>query len=485
MDHIQLDIVGADYVEASKPLLAFKSLIQLFRNETTLKKLTLRLVGPNVSSNSSRSFDFSENFTVKVVQELNLYHESSCPCGDASFLFNAGIWGYDSWIPTLEYIFKKGIPVIITSYNEFEADDDFDTLNEALYPKQWVVLKAPESNPYRSDASRDSGIEGRQCVENSYWMIIAGSQDPFQLDLKDFQSRLEHEALVVWKNATGIWGDAILEEIDMLMDLEKLDASKNRLPVKRDKDGSIIEGHLLAKHAVFEHSLVVDGKQVSNTLEFCPNIQSFVDTHGPALVMRLNQAYPGLALQGVDTLKVQVNDGGAFHMHYDTKTSISNRAITALLYLNPDYKSGQDGGELELFPFPLEPVLVEPAHDTFALFCSTETLHRVRTSRAKRRALAIWFSSEKPDELFFPSIVPPILNIDYSEEEIRQLKLLVSSRQSRRLLAKVKYRSHYHQSYFDAFGSSQIVKDAVALDHQETDKAEALLPKIVLRYLGF
>ena len=41
-----------------------------------------------------------------------------------------GLWGYDSWIPTLQYITNNyiNIPIIITSYTFEESEDDYETI---------------------------------------------------------------------------------------------------------------------------------------------------------------------------------------------------------------------------------------------------------------------------------------------------------------------------------------------------------------------
>eukprot|EP01050_Picozoa_sp_SAG11_P002532 SAG11_NODE_129_length_15500_cov_16.145250_19_plen_131_part_00 len=98
---------------------------------------------------------------------------------------------------------------------------------------------------------------------------------------------------------------------------------------------------LSQKHGIFELDMVLAGKVVAPAaLAQCGAISEFVSTHGPALVSRLNSACPQLRLTGVDTVKAQLNTGGGgcFPMHYDTSSVISNRAVTALFYLNPRWE---------------------------------------------------------------------------------------------------------------------------------------------------
>ena len=70
-----------------------------------------------------------------------MYHESELAKSyppDILLAFNAGIWGYDDWLPTLRYILKSDtsnlnrVPLVITSYNRLEAEDDEDVLLKLL-----------------------------------------------------------------------------------------------------------------------------------------------------------------------------------------------------------------------------------------------------------------------------------------------------------------------------------------------------------------
>lgn len=46
-------------------------------------------------------------------------------------------------------------------------------------------------------------------------------------------------------------------------------------------------------------------------------------------------------------------------MHFDTYLGQDSRRITAIVYLNPDWRPGH-GGELRLLPFPRAPVTIQP-----------------------------------------------------------------------------------------------------------------------------
>jgi hypothetical protein len=88
---------------------------------------------------------------------------------------------------------------------------------------------------------------------------------------------------------------------------------------------------------VYELDVCVDGEvREAWVLKQCPYIRSFWERDGPLLAAAMSRAFPWLRITGVDTIKLQVNEGGGgcFPMHYDTNTARSTREITAILYLN-------------------------------------------------------------------------------------------------------------------------------------------------------
>ena len=71
---------------------------------------------------------------------------------------------------------------------------------------------------------------------------------------------------------------------------------------------------------------------------------------------------------------LHAGDGSCFPLHYDSDETLDNRRIIAILYLNPDWQEG-DGGELQLYPWPYEPVTVAPLHNRFLIFSRCRRLH--------------------------------------------------------------------------------------------------------------
>lgn len=178
-----------------------------------------------------RDSDDSMSLIVTVQFDQGLYHDivESFSAPDAMFLFNAGLWGYDDWLPTMEHILRpvevlpsqgglslanasKSTIVVVTSYCAEEAEDDTDTLEKFLdhggesgcsRPLSNVIdlqdgaclprevsdfpgtspgksvdkvrwLWGPEINPHRSFVPRNTacGEKSRLLFENHSWQAI-------------------------------------------------------------------------------------------------------------------------------------------------------------------------------------------------------------------------------------------------------------------------------------------------------------------------
>ncbi|KAJ3271717.1 hypothetical protein HDV01_006412 [Terramyces sp. JEL0728] len=110
-------------------------------------------------------------------------------------------------------------------------------------------------------------------------------------------------------------------------------------------------------------------------------------------------------------IKAQVNfgQGACFPIHLDTDYKQDKRKVTAIVYLNET-----DGGELVLYPFPYEKVVVEPKLDRLVLFSSAFCHHRVLPAKTPRLCFTIWCAGKS----FIA--VPPLaeLNEFISKQEL-------------------------------------------------------------------
>lgn len=236
----------------------FADLIHWLKRDENVSSLDLVLCGPNVAAEQHKAgrHNFSDHglsameqhpqpslagdshgsvvtdarstLAVTLYFNMGLYHDVSSlfPPPDVLFMFNAGLWGYDDWIPTLEHVFvaadnadasrdehvnKSRTPstgrlagVVVTSYCAEEADDDMDTIECVLVSEKagsevgeelpaqecerdrsevhvgsgmkW--LWKPEVNPHRSLVPRRTacGVEGRVLFENHSWQAFRPSR---------------------------------------------------------------------------------------------------------------------------------------------------------------------------------------------------------------------------------------------------------------------------------------------------------------------
>ena len=127
----------------------------------------------------------------ELVWEPGVYtaamYDALCASGrapDAVFCFNAGIWGYDTWRPTLRMVMLKGAPLVVTSYTFQEAEDDEDVIAEEMVLARldknngntagsrpsWAWRA--ERNPFGSSLEIPSFHAGKVLRENSFWMAV-------------------------------------------------------------------------------------------------------------------------------------------------------------------------------------------------------------------------------------------------------------------------------------------------------------------------
>lgn len=98
------------------------------------------------------------------------------------------------------------------------------------------------------------------------------------------------------------------------------------------------------------------------------------------------------------TIKLQINQKGAFPMHYDNPGRPNCRRWTCLIYLNRDWKEN-DGGELVITTFGDidRAIIVRPLFNRLLVFRSDLILHRVLTAHKRRYCFTIWLDAHKAD----------------------------------------------------------------------------------------
>ncbi|KAF4041114.1 putative MYND-type domain-containing protein [Phytophthora infestans] len=184
-------LLGADHREGNtgaETFDVFRSFTQYLAKEMHLTSLKLVLVGPNLSRKlhlTRFSQEYSEmEKTCQVQVDISYFvggfeayfEDKALYCQpDLVVCFNAGIWGYDEWIPAIKLVLNEvRVPLLVTSYNEQEAGDDEDVLDE-LMPLRW--LWRSEKNPRGACTPRTTNNkDGSILKENDYWMCLSGRQ---------------------------------------------------------------------------------------------------------------------------------------------------------------------------------------------------------------------------------------------------------------------------------------------------------------------
>ena len=92
--------------------------------------------------------------------------------------FQGGLWGYDSWAPTITRVLERGCPLLVTSYNLAEAEDDEDSLQTYAPLAAWHWM--PEPNPWRSlldeREQRNRGARGMPPTETGGSVVEAPAE---------------------------------------------------------------------------------------------------------------------------------------------------------------------------------------------------------------------------------------------------------------------------------------------------------------------
>jgi SM-20-related protein len=101
-----------------------------------------------------------------------------------------------------------------------------------------------------------------------------------------------------------------------------------------------------------------------------------------------SQAYLGLI--DVECHFARYGIGDFYAKHLDRFRSDDRRVVSAVLYLNEDWRA-EDGGELKLFPRQEDAVLVRPQAGTLTLFMSEHVEHEVLPAKRERWSVAAWF----------------------------------------------------------------------------------------------
>ncbi|KAJ1460830.1 hypothetical protein M885DRAFT_612019 [Pelagophyceae sp. CCMP2097] len=182
---LRCHIVGADAREGNDRAATarvFDPLLDLLA-DTAWAEVSLVLVGPNVFATEADAADDvcavasrGARPALRVRYLSGLYDACDGRLGSAPHLaaaFQGGIWGYESWRPTVSALHDRGVPLVVTSYNEFEAEDDEDALEALDLGLRWEWK--PERNAHSSpdEEPRKENPNGPYALfENCFWQCV-------------------------------------------------------------------------------------------------------------------------------------------------------------------------------------------------------------------------------------------------------------------------------------------------------------------------
>jgi len=104
-----------------------------------------------------------------------------------------------------------------------------------------------------------------------------------------------------------------------------------------------------------------------------------------------------LGLRDVEAHFAHYETGSFYQRHIDAFRGQSNRVVSSVFYLNPDW-SNDDGGELLIYQPDGDKVLctVNPQFGSMVLFLSEQFPHEVLPAKCDRYSIAGWFRTDNP-----------------------------------------------------------------------------------------
>ena len=161
---LHIHILGCDRREEPSTFVPLRALLA----GTGWRSVQLLCCGPNCVRHDEWSLGATGSVpSLTTTWSAQPYEELQPRRPHLALAFNAGVWGYTSWAPVLRLCHTLGCPLVVTSYNELEAEEDEAAIDELGLGLCW--LWRPEANPWRSlVAERGRRVAPHPQYENSY-----------------------------------------------------------------------------------------------------------------------------------------------------------------------------------------------------------------------------------------------------------------------------------------------------------------------------
>ena len=182
-ERLVIHIVGADHVECDHLRTTFGPLVRwIGALNNSPQHIDIKLIGPNVSVEAATRPPVNlmpKKCASRLVSASATCHESVYHdwiqqlCPDIVVAFNAGIWGYDEWVPTIKALCHSSymVPFVVTAYTMEECQDDADVIEQVAQDSTAHCLWKAEANPFGSKQTRETAtaVAGRVYRENAAW----------------------------------------------------------------------------------------------------------------------------------------------------------------------------------------------------------------------------------------------------------------------------------------------------------------------------
>ena len=172
---------------------------RIFRECGRERRVNLSLFGPNLVTAmeeekdkkrvvgidgrlDTKKMQESESGIKVVERERCLFHERKNNDDeeetnieyDCAFAFNAGVWGYDSWLESFRKVLNRypNAPIVVSAYSTKECELDEDCVREGFGEDEIRFVWEAEENEACS-GEKTGGEEGGR--ENSAWMCFVKS----------------------------------------------------------------------------------------------------------------------------------------------------------------------------------------------------------------------------------------------------------------------------------------------------------------------
>ena len=167
-------ILGCDFRER-EPLRTFEILISECQARG-ITSLTLALIGPKAIVDDDEIMTKRDQCHIQVRSVQGLFHDvcddlyrEDLRHPDLFVCFQAGVWAYDTWKQSLERAVEVA-PVVITSYNLEEAEDDNDQLTGWGFT-DFLWQEEPNKGGASSYVHEERSLP-RPVQENAYWQCL-------------------------------------------------------------------------------------------------------------------------------------------------------------------------------------------------------------------------------------------------------------------------------------------------------------------------